>query len=50
MIQLNGAFLEKRVNSNLIGMRTKESVVFAYTLVICIHQLELFHFIELGIT
>ena len=50
MIQLNGAFLEKRVNSNLIGMRAKERVFFTYTLVTCIHQPELFHLIELEIT
>ena len=50
MIWLNRAFLEKLVNSNLIGMRAKERVFYAYTLVTCIHQLELFHLIELEIT
>ena len=50
MIRLNGAFLEKRVNLNLIGMRAKKRVFFAYTLVTCIHWLELFSLIQLGIT
>ena len=30
MIQLDGAFLENRVNSNLIGMKAKERVFFAF--------------------
>ena len=50
MIQLNGAFLEKQVNSNLIDMRAKERVFFVYTLVTCIQRLELFLLIELEIT
>ena len=50
MIRINGAFLEKRVNSNLIGMRTKEKIFFAYTLVICIHRSKLFHLKVVEIT
>ena len=50
MIRLNEAFIEKRVTSNMIGMREKEKVFFAYTLVTCIYWSELFHLIELGIT
>ena len=50
MIRLNGAFLEKQVNSNLIGMKAKEKVYFAYTLVTCIHRSKLFRLIELEIT
>ena len=50
MIWLNGGFLEKRVNSNLIGMRAKERVLFAYTLITCIHLPELYSLIELEIT
>ena len=50
MIRLNEAFLEKRVNSNLIGMRATKRVFLAYTLVTCIHRLELFHLVEIEIT
>ena len=50
MIRLNGALLEKRVDSNLIGLRAKERVFFAYTLVTCIYRSELFLLIELEIT
>ena len=50
MIRLNGAFLEKRVNLDLIGMRAKERVLFAYTLVTYIHWPELIRLIKLGIT
>ena len=50
MIQLNEAFLEKQVNSNLIGMRAKEKVFVAYALATYIQWLELFCLIELEIT
>ena len=49
-IRLNGAFLEKQVNSNLIGMRAKKKNFFAYTPVTYIHRPELFHLIKLEIT
>ena len=48
--RLNEAFLEKRVNSNMIGMRAKEKVLFAYTPVTYIHRSELFRLIKLEIT
>ena len=34
----------------VLSMRAKEIVFLVYTLVTCIHRLELFHLIELGIT